>query len=377
MAESFDLLYAAIGNHEMHPTNLIAPSHVSDSATWMYEAIASSVSRWVGDDAASTIRSFGGYSVRHPSANLRIITLNTNFYYTNNYYMFEEMMHPDPEGQMEWLVRELDAAESSGENVWILGHQAFGDTNAFRDPTSSLDRIVNRYAGSIRGMFFGHTHSDHFQITYSDYDNRTVDNARVVSYLNPSLTPATGRNPAFRVYEVDPETFAVLDATVYYADMAASSFNSPAGPKWQKYYSAREAYGPLVPSPPSEGEELSAAFWHEVTVGFEADNDAFAAYMRRKSRGFRDGEDDCTGDCKELEICQLRAARAEDNCYEPEPGIDFKKVRRSEAKRRWESADQREQDGEEVARAALAAVGKKKEALELLGKRVGEGRQRK
>lgn len=368
MAEVFSTMYIAVGNHEMHPTNLIAPKSISDSAQWMYDAVASSVSGWLGEDAATTIRQFGGYSVKHAEGNLRIIGLNTNFYYTNNYYMFQEEMDPDPESQLTWLVSELDAAESKGENVWIVGHQPFGDPRTFHDATTSIDRIVNRYSDSIRAMFFGHTHSDHFQITYSDYANRTAANARVTSYINPSLVPASGRNPAFRVYDVDPETFAILDVTTYFVDMNDPSFTSAAsGPGWKKYYSAKEAYGSLLASPPDEFDELTPAFWHEVTEVFESDPDAFAAYLSRKSRGFRD-EEPCTGDCLAQEVCQLRAARSEDNCFVPSPGINLRKMRR------WEVEDIREQDSEEVARAAIAAVAQNKEALRLLAETVARKR---
>lgn len=52
----------------------------------------------------------------------------------------------------------------------------------------------------------------------------------MVGYIAPALTPTSG-NPTFRVYSVDPVTFAVLDFSVYYANITSPTFQD--GPKWQ------------------------------------------------------------------------------------------------------------------------------------------------
>jgi sphingomyelin phosphodiesterase len=35
-------------------------------------------------------------------------------------------MESDPSGQLAWLVTELEAAETAGERVWLLGHMPMG-----------------------------------------------------------------------------------------------------------------------------------------------------------------------------------------------------------------------------------------------------------
>ena len=98
-------------------------------------------------------------------------------------------------------------------------------------------------------MFFGHTHWDHFQISYSNYSSPTFSNAVAMSYIAPSLTPTAGM-PAFRVYTVDPVTFAILDATTYIADMNNPVFQTT-GPVWTKKSTDRSSTRPSPAPTPS------------------------------------------------------------------------------------------------------------------------------
>lgn len=146
-----------------------------------------------------------------------------------------------------------------------------------------------------------------------------------MSYIAPSMTPMSG-HPAFRVYTVDPITFGVLDAVTYIANMSDPSFNSAEGPKWTKYYSAKETYGPLITKgEAAEEDELAPAFWHSVTEVLEKDASAFEEFFARRKRGWAAGS--CEGECKSTEICKLRAARAQDNCVPP--GLRFGLLRES------------------------------------------------
>lgn len=49
----------------------------------------------------------------------------------------------------------------------------------------------------------------------------------------------------------------------------------------------------------------------------------FQEYVARQTRGFK--VQACDVDCKAMEICQMRAARSEDNCGTLTPGVNFKK----------------------------------------------------
>jgi sphingomyelin phosphodiesterase len=129
-------------------------------------------------------------------------------------------------------------------------------------------------------------------------------------------------NPTFRVYSVDPVTFAILDYSVYYANISSPTYQS--GPTWELLYSVKETYGPLVSPPVTDpSAELTPAFWHSLTDLFESDDSVFQAYYARKSRDYSLAT--CTGSCKTSEICQLRAMQAQYNCGTVTAGVNFRR----------------------------------------------------
>jgi sphingomyelin phosphodiesterase len=316
-------VYGTIGNHEASPTNAFPTLKEGNSVEqWVYNIISADWTQWIGAMAANRELSFGAYSVQYPKGNLRVISINTNFYYVQNYWMYEDPMELDPSFQLAWLVTELTAAESLGERVFIIGHTPMGSSDAFHDGSNYFSQIVNRYSNTIAGLFFGHTHVDQFEVGYSNYSHRTYKNANAMAYIVPSMTPTSGM-PAFRVYNVDPVTFAVLDSITYIADMTNPAFQTT-GPVWTKYYSAKETYGSLLTPPITDpNAELSPSFWHNVTEVFASNSTAFMEYYARKSRGWNVGS--CTGKCQTNEICQLQALRSENNCFTPTPGIHLGK----------------------------------------------------
>lgn len=143
----------------------------------------------------------------------------------------------------------------------------------------------------------------------------------MVSYIAPALTPTSG-NPTFRVYDIDPVTFAVLDYTVYYTNISSPTYQS--GPTWEKLYSVKETYGALLSPPVTDSSaELTPSFWHNLTVLFENNDAVYQAWYARRGRDYSDAT--CTGDCKTSSICQLRASQSQYNCVTVSPGINFKR----------------------------------------------------
>ena len=251
MGRSLPLVYATPGNHEAHPTNAFSPQTVApDTNTWVYSLLSDTWSHWIGSSAAASVSDLGTYSALVPDTNLRIISLNTNMWYVQNYWLYQRDMPADPDGQIAWLASELDGAEQRGERAYVIGHMAPGDHDALHAQSNYLDQVFDRYGETVAGMFFGHTHLDEVQINYADNDNPSAAGARAVSYIAPSLTPTSG-HPSFRVYTVDPETFAVLDAETWIADMADPSFQET--PTWTK---ALLGKGSLRPPPLPRGRAL-------------------------------------------------------------------------------------------------------------------------
>ncbi|KAL7267046.1 hypothetical protein RUND412_010382 [Rhizina undulata] len=320
-------VYGVVGNHDVAPVNSFPPAAVDTtiSSQWSYDTLSSLWNTWIGSTASSAADSnYGSYSVLHPDSNLRIISVNSNFWYKQNFWLYEATMERDPSGQLAWLVTELQAAETAGERVYIIMHMPMGRPDAFHDASNYYDQIIQRYEATIAAIFTGHTHKDEFEIAYTDYSDPTADSAVAITYIAPALTPSSG-NPTFRVYSVDPVTFGVLDVVTYIANMSDPTYQT--SPTWEKYYSVKEAYGPLVsPAVTDDSAELTPAFWHTVTELFEDDDTIFQEYYLRKSRGYDTAT--CTGTCKTDEICQLRAAASEYNCATITAGVNFKKEKR-------------------------------------------------
>lgn len=321
--------YAVVGNHDSCPVDSFPPAAVDTTyaaeTQIFYDTISSDIESWVGSAAAAEVSSnYGSYSVLDATTGLRIISLNTNLWYKSNYWMYETTMEHDPSGLFAWLAAELEAAEVAGERVWLLGHMPLGSSDAFHDQSYYFDTIVQRFDGTIAAVFYGHTHKDEWELAYSDYADQTAATATMMSYIAPALTPTSG-NPTFRVYSVDPVTFGILDFTVYYANLSSPTYQTD-GPTWEALYSAKDTYGAAL-GYTDAAAELTPAFWHNVTALFESDDDAFQQYVARKTRDYGTTAA-CTGDCKTLEICQLRAAQAQYNCATVTPGINLKSKRK-------------------------------------------------
>lgn len=324
MQSTFPLLYGTTGNHEAAPVNSFPPDTINTtiSSQWVYDTLSSDWETWIGAEAATTADQYGAYAVNY-SSSLKVISMNSNFYYTQNFWLFEATMQYDPYGQLAWLVSELQQSEDVGQNVWIIAHMPMGSSSALHDGSNYFQQIVDRYSATIAAMFFGHTHKDEFEISYSNYTNRNFANAIAMSYIAPAMTPTSG-NPSFRVYSVDPVTFGVLDFTEYIANLSASGYQD--GPTWEVYYSAKETYGSLLTPPATESlVEMTPAFWHNVTEVFQSNDTAFQQYYARKNRGY--SASTCTGTCITDEICQLQSGEAQYNCVEVTPGINLRKSR--------------------------------------------------
>lgn len=318
---SFQHIYGTIGNHEAHPVNLFPTKNLGHGVSWVYDVVAKAWARWLGS-TASEAETAGYYSARYADSKLRIISINTNYYYKLNWWTYQDPMLQDPDGQFQWLINELQDAEDTEDRVYIIGHMPMGSDDTLHMYSNYFDQIVNRYENTIAALFFGHTHMDEIQIAYRDHSQApSSSSASAVSYVCPALHPGDG-NPTFRVYDVDPVTFAVLDSTTYYADMDAVGFQK--SPKWVKFYSAKESYGSSI-AVAGPNDELTPAWWHNVSESFKTDHAKMQAYVKHKNRGYQDPKkpNTCDSACAADEICQMRAMRAQDNCQKP--GLHFTK----------------------------------------------------
>lgn len=324
LLDRLGLVFAAVGNHDTAPANIFPPT-ASPHNKWAYDAL---LADWEAmapiPDSSAKDTHLGSYAAAlDPSGRLRVISYNSIYYYTFNFAMYSDPMAYDPTAQFAWLIAQLDEAESLNQRVWLIAHIPSGSKDTFHDASHYLDQIINRYEATIAALFFGHTHTDQLQLSYSDYTHRTADTASAVGYITSSLAPTSG--PAsFRVYDVDPETFGVLDYTMYIANISSPGAQDADGPAWVPYYSAKAAYGSALSPPVTDpAAELTPAFWHNVTEAMQRDESVFQAWWERRTRGYKVPE--CSGECVDKEICGIRGADAQFSCVETEPGISITK----------------------------------------------------
>jgi len=314
-------VYAAIGNHDSYHEAFDSPHDVGaglvNQYSWNYDHVAAlwEEENWISSSVANTARAtYGAYAVQR-SDGLRVITLNTNLWYSANYFAFINLTNPDNSGMLRFLTDELQEAEDAGDRVWIMGHVLSGwdGTNPLESPTNLFYQIVERFSPHvIAGIFFGHTHEDQVSIFYTN--NGTVQNSSTAinnEWMAPSITPGGNMNSGFRVYEVDSATFDVLDSYTWFANVS----NFPAlddqvefGPTFEYEYSARDVYGVNITW--GANDPLNATWWHLVTEQFEANPSLVSDLLNTFQGKSSVMTPPCTGNCTAARICYMRSASA-------------------------------------------------------------------
>ncbi|XP_017772284.1 PREDICTED: sphingomyelin phosphodiesterase-like [Nicrophorus vespilloides] len=231
-------VYPVLGNHEAHPTNFwINSQDKSISSQWLFDFVADEWSKWLPKETMKTIKK-GGYYTLLIQEGLRLIALNSNVCYTDNLWLFYDDV--DPFGQLKWLIDTLAEAEKKKESVHIISHVPPGDKFCLANWNEVYNKIVDRFADTIRGQFNGHTHLDEFRLHYSSKNKSRVVN---VAFNGGSLTTFVGFNPNYRLYHIDQDTKEVSDYDQWYYSMAEANLASQKKPNWQKLYSFKEIYG--------------------------------------------------------------------------------------------------------------------------------------
>ncbi|XP_069496639.1 sphingomyelin phosphodiesterase [Ambystoma mexicanum] len=292
-------VYPAVGNHESSPVNSFPPPfiHGNKSSTWLYEAMAEAWQDWLPDEALQMLRAAGFYTLRIRPG-LRLVSLNMNFCPEENFWLI--INSTDPAGQLQWLIRVLQAAEDQKEKVHIIGHIPPG--LCLKSWSWNYYRIVNRYEGTIAAQFFGHTHKDEFEVFY---DEDTLSRPVSVAFIAPSVTTFINLNPGYRVYQIDgnytTSSHMVLDHETYILNLTEANVNRAATPQWKPLYGARAAFG------------LKNAFpvdWDNLLKTFLRDDALFQKFWYLHHKGHV--QEVCLQACKTSTMCRLRTGRSHD-----------------------------------------------------------------
>jgi len=239
---------------------------------------------------------------------LRAISLNMNYCMNKNLWLLLDST--DPADELLWLVFELQLAELRGERVHLLGHIPPGHVDCVRVWSDNFHRIVTRYSATITGQFYGHTHTDEFEVFYSE--GRPVN----VAYIAPAVTPYHGLNPAYRVYRAG-DGGRVEDHQTHFLDLRAANARPGEAPAWQLLYDARSAYS--LPS-------LAPESWHQLVTRLQANSSLFHTFYRHFYSA-SPVRPPCDPVCRRRLLCRLLSARShstEETCagihIQEEPG---------------------------------------------------------
>ena len=97
---------------------------------------------WVDDKTALYASThYGAYAVITKQG-LKVISSNTDFYYTLNMFNFFKYINPDNSGILRFLINDLEASEKLGQRVRIIGHVPSGDGSSTNNPTALFSSIV-------------------------------------------------------------------------------------------------------------------------------------------------------------------------------------------------------------------------------------------
>ncbi|KAH8099275.1 sphingomyelin phosphodiesterase [Cristinia sonorae] len=319
-------VYAVLGNHDSYNQAQDAPhtlnGPLANQFSWNYDHLASLWQHegWLPQAAVQLARAhYSAYMVKRKDG-LRIITLNTDLWYKANYFNYINMSHPDTSGMLRFLTDELQAAEDAGDRAWILGHVLTGwdGTNPLGNPTNLFYQIVDRFSHTIAAIMWGHTHEDQLSIFYAN--NATVisaETAQNIAWIGPSVTPLNNLNSGFRVYEVDSNTFEIVDAHTWKSDVnafPALDHQLKIGPTYSYEYSTRTTYGGNITWGPND--PLNATWWHKVTQQMEINPSLVSTFNTLQGKSSVKTKP-CIGDCVTAKICYIRSGSvpiAKQNC---------------------------------------------------------------
>ena len=160
----------------------------------------------------------------------------------------------------------------------------------------------------------GHTHEDQFQIFY-DYNstslNGTLRNTNAIDinkpltmgFIGPSITPLTGNNAGYQLYQVDAKTFEIMGIQTYFANVSESlTWTSPV---WKYEYDARTTYNVNGTWPKTS--PLNATFWNDVTYSMLSNQRLVETYNLLETKISVVPKNCSTKACGAQKVCYIRS----------------------------------------------------------------------
>ncbi|KAK7076988.1 Sphingomyelin phosphodiesterase [Halocaridina rubra] len=299
-------VFPAIGNHESDPVNSFPQPYIDNEfdISWLYDEIANLWLTWLPEDVAHSI-AYGGFYTTLIKPGLRVVSMNSNYCYNFNWWLIYDDV--DPAAELVWIGNQLNDAEVNGEKVYLIAHIPSGSGDCLKTWSHEFNKIVFRYESTIAGLFYGHTHKDHFMVFYDPVETTRPYH---IGYIAGSQTPYSYLNPGYKVYTIDGDyagsSYRVLDHENWVVDLELANLNDD--PQFYHLYSAKGAYNMT---------DLTPASWDNLLTKMEEpDSPLFDAFYRHYIKAARPHLDDgCGPICKSSILCGLVVSDSSDHSH--------------------------------------------------------------
>lgn len=165
--------------------------------------------------------------------------------------------------QLKWLRDTLIEAEAAGEKVHILGHVPPNTSSCTRAWNREYNKLIRQFAHIISGQFNGHTHNDEFTLFYA---TNKSDAAVNVAWNGGSGTSFVGLNSNYRLYQIETQTYQVVDHETWIFNLTQANQASHQTPNWFREYTFRDAFGVADLSPASLSTLVTKTFQNDTSL---------------------------------------------------------------------------------------------------------------
>ncbi|KAI8390943.1 Metallo-dependent phosphatase-like protein [Radiomyces spectabilis] len=147
-----------IGNNDVHPHNKLKPFDLQLQA---YSVIWKDL---IPLDQQPTFQQ-GGYFVVDVAPGVRVMSLNTMYFFSSNDDVEGCHVQDDPGNKhIAWMRTTLAQARNDDVKVYVIGHVVPSKKTFYRDCLDEYIDVSLEYKDVIAGHMYGHANMDHFQL---------------------------------------------------------------------------------------------------------------------------------------------------------------------------------------------------------------------
>ena len=124
-----------------------------------------------------------------------------------------------------------------------------------------------------------------------------------MGWIGPSITPLTGNNAGYQLYQADAKTFEITGVQTYFANVSESlTWESPV---WEFEYDARSTYNVNGTWPATS--PLNATFWNDVTFSMLSNTSLVETYNLLETKSSVVTKNCSSKACAEQKVCYIRS----------------------------------------------------------------------